>query len=287
MNRHADAYFRIGNAHQRNGLPAQDYALATTHEHTARIVVSDGCSGGKRTDVGARILAHSIHESLVATTKSDSILSFAQASAVIERAESLSRASAHLLGLDSKDMRATGMVAQIGDTGGFALVLGDGVIGIARADGSIECLEVVWQENIPYYPAYRSYGLTRQFIEEHGGNDSAPRILVRRTTETSDGRRDTTEEQRTLKEGVDGIYIAIPETELQSIRALGLFSDGVSQISGVDTVTAVRAMLTFPTKKGVFLVRTMKHVLASYERNGNIPQDDVSGAVIIQNEESP
>ena len=54
---HADCAFHIGSQHLRNGLPCQDYAIAGDLPDRAYAVVSDGCSSGGRTDVGARLIS--------------------------------------------------------------------------------------------------------------------------------------------------------------------------------------------------------------------------------------
>ena len=57
MRFHADCSFHIGAQHLRLGLPNQDYALAGNLDDRAYVVVSDGCSSGGRTDIGARLVS--------------------------------------------------------------------------------------------------------------------------------------------------------------------------------------------------------------------------------------
>ena len=51
-----DEYFHIGRAHLGNGQPCQDYALSGQTEETAWAIISDGCSSGGKTDIGARLI---------------------------------------------------------------------------------------------------------------------------------------------------------------------------------------------------------------------------------------
>src|SRR3989344_1803041 len=64
-----DHYFHIGSAHYRNGKPCQDYALSGVYGPVACAVVSDGCSTGRHTDVGARVLTLSTLQAIRDHTK--------------------------------------------------------------------------------------------------------------------------------------------------------------------------------------------------------------------------
>lgn len=50
--------FHIGAQHLSLGKPCQDYAVSgSINDTTAYAIVSDGCSSGGETDIGARIVA--------------------------------------------------------------------------------------------------------------------------------------------------------------------------------------------------------------------------------------
>src|SRR3989344_1052904 len=59
-----DDYFHIGQMHLGSGKPCQDYSFSGVINEGAFAIVSDGCSTGRHTDVGARIIALSTVNSL-------------------------------------------------------------------------------------------------------------------------------------------------------------------------------------------------------------------------------
>ena len=52
-----DSVFAIGASHVATGKACQDYTLSRASDTYAYAIVSDGCSSGGMTDVGARVLA--------------------------------------------------------------------------------------------------------------------------------------------------------------------------------------------------------------------------------------
>ena len=53
---YVDDYFHIGQMHLGSGKPCQDYSFSGIIDEGAFAIVSDGCSTGRHTDVGARII---------------------------------------------------------------------------------------------------------------------------------------------------------------------------------------------------------------------------------------
>jgi len=103
-----DSYFHIGKIHLNNGKPCQDYALSDVFDDAALVIISDGCSTGGHTDVGARMLALS---TAVAIREhwavSRTVLGHTVPQEIGMRQKIAMAGSREILGLDQQDMLAT------------------------------------------------------------------------------------------------------------------------------------------------------------------------------------
>ncbi len=274
----ADSYFHIGATHVRSGLPCEDYALAYASDSLAYAIVSDGCSSGGRTDVGARVLAHLTARALV--REEERAPNEVHADVVATRVELLLDEGRLLLGLAEQDMLATALVAVIAGDGGYVRVYGDGIVARVYDDGLLSLSAFSWADNTPYYPSYAN-GALSSFMEAHGGNADAPRLTEERV-EVRDGVIERVEVSHTLAEGMAGIHVAISHEEMARVRVLAVFSDGLMQVEGVPWIEVVQDALAFRTTTGAFLKRRMIRQLKTYERDGKVSYDDVAGAVLVR-----
>ena len=281
MSNVTDSFFHIGEQHVQSGLPCEDYALAHAHGDMAYAIVSDGCSSGGRTDVGARVLAHATARALLLEWEQP----FSQVNdvflkAIEMRTECILGSGRELLALDTQDMLATSVLAMVSPRGGCARVFGDGVVGRMYKDGTAVLSLFSWHENMPYYPAY-TQGALEAFVSAHGGDISSVRLTEERVT-----IRDTVCTTETipysLGEGIRGVSILIPEHEISTLVALAVFSDGVTQIEGVHWVDTVQQFLAFRSTTGAFVKRRMIRQLKEYVRSSRRSFDDIAGAVIVQ-----
>lgn len=277
----ADSYFHIGATHVRSGLPCEDYALAHASDSLAYAIVSDGCSSGGRTDVGARVLAHLTARAL---EREKERTGFPEAAAVATRVEVLLDEGRLLLGLTEYDMLATALVAVLSNAGGYVRLYGDGVVARGYDDGVLVLSAFSWADNTPYYQSYGN-GTAQTFVEAHGGDLAVPRLTEERVT-IREGLVECEKISHTLAEGMAGVHIAIGREEAAHLHTLAVFSDGLMQVEGVSWVQAVQDALAFRTTNGAFLKRRMIRQLKTYERDGFVPYDDVAGAVLVRSRQS-
>lgn len=277
----ADSYFHIGATHVRSGLPCEDYALAFAGDSLAYAIVSDGCSSGGRTDVGARMLAHMTARALV--RERDRAPNQVHADVVLTHVELLLDEGRLLLGLAEQDMLATALVAVVGSDGGYVRVYGDGIVARTYDDGLISMSAFSWADNTPYYPSYAN-GTLSSFVEAHGGDIGAPR-LTEEQVGVRDGVIERVQVSHTLAEGMRGIHLALSGEEVNHMRALAVFSDGLMQVEGVLWIEVAQDALAFRSTTGAFLKRRMIRQLKTYERDGKVPYDDVAGAVLVRTHE--
>ncbi len=261
-----DCYFHIGYSHLNGGKPCQDYALADLCGDAAYAIVSDGCSSGGHTDVGARLLTFSV------------------AQAIHEHREILMHSKVMLsglretLGLSWHDTLATCIYAYVTPDRSFALAYGDGIIAHKVTGGKIYLSQLEWMDNRPFYPAYSGEHLLN-FIQDHGGDVDAKRLLLKNWQYIpGDGFHHTSDEEFTLGEGIEGIRLNLQE--LAEIDCIAIFSDGAAQIDGLDWKDAVVQLLSFKTVEGEFAKRRMMRAIKDAQKNGRGPMDDIAYAVI-------
>jgi len=157
---HTDHYFQIGSMHLTSGKPCQDYAISGVQDNVALAIVSDGCSTGRHTDVGSRLLSLSTATAI----REHWITNRNACDKAVPREVSLRQnivlsGIKQALGLNINDMLATCLYVYVSPLGGFIHVQGDGVIALKYRDGNIMMSRFEWQNNTPYYPAYHSNGL--------------------------------------------------------------------------------------------------------------------------------
>jgi len=275
-----DHYFHIGGAHLTSGKPCQDYAISDVYEDMAFAIISDGCSTGRNTDVGSRVLSLStasamrdnwLTRQMINSDRTPSEISMRQHIVLSGIQESLD--------LISDDMLATCAYAYVSPAGGFIHVQGDGVVALKYDDGRVIVHNFEWSNNMPYYPAYKN-GKLKQFIDAHGGD--VDEICLQKETWIIDDESAVEQEvyQYSLSQGVQGVTINISQTDLRGVKFIAVFSDGVTQIDGVDWKDAVKSFLAFKNTTGAFAKRRMIRGIKDMQKIGKGPVDDISYAVI-------
>ena len=275
-----DSYFHIGEAHLGAGKPCQDYATSGQCKEAVYAIVSDGCSTGGATDVGSRILALSTAtalENYVKTVADIDALRLTHEVGIEQRLISKSvRAS---LGIETKDMFATCVYVVANKSGATIFIQGDGVVAIKTRNGDLRANNFEWEGNMPFYPAYAELDM-EGFFDAHGGDPDAKR-LTSIMKYISDKKEEIVERNEySVTEGVKGVTICISEETLKEIEFIAVFSDGVTQIDGLEWIRAVKEFMNFKNTKGEFAKRRMIRGIKDSYRFGKGPFDDISYAVI-------
>jgi hypothetical protein len=266
----ADHAFHIGSQHLRGGLPCQDYATSWQDDGTTCSVLSDGCSSGGNTDVGARIIA---------LNTTGALLDYAaDGEAVID--ESCQERDVSImagLGLSPADMLATTayVVHRAGTPELTARLIGDGVIASMSADGDILMERFDWASNMPFYRIYWLDGL-EPFIAAHGG-DAQALVATRHIhfRHPVSGRDEIVD--LALANAVDG---HLQKVDTRVFPFVAVFSDGVTQVDGMDWRDVVAELMAFKSTEGDFVKRRMNRFLKDCLKHGKGPVDDISMACI-------
>lgn len=282
MQFYGDSFFHIGQAHLTTGKPCQDYALADAGIDVAYAIVADGCSSGKRTDIGARIVALTTLTAIRQAEKKQTILPAEQFFLQVDdwREQALETTQV-LLGVTPLDLLATCVSIMLTPGGGYVRVEGDGVVAIKYHTGAIRIFRFDWNNNMPFYPVYRILGM-QLFVKAHGG--VATEECLREEVWLWDGVGQCIQEQvimHSVQEGITGINLMLEaEVLAKEIACVAVFSDGVCQIDGMAWQDAVREFLAFKNMAGEFAKRRMIRGIKDLHKIGRGPMDDIAYAVI-------
>lgn len=280
MKFYTDHYFQIGSAHYTSGKPCQDYSLSGSNELISCAIISDGCSTGRHTDVGSRILTLSTLQAIRDHAKASGGALDTAVVSITSRQQQIIGTARLMLGLERVDMLATCAYIYLTQQGGFTHVQGDGVVALKFRDGQIRMHRYEWANNTPFYPSYGDGGIDT-FIGAHGGDLDAIRVSLHTTFRNTEGKYvDEDPKGLSLRGGLEGMLLSISRDELEQIEFVVVFSDGVTQIEGVDWRDAVSTFLSFKNTTGDFAKRRMIRGIKDMQQSGRGPVDDISYAVV-------
>ena len=280
MNFYADHYFQIGHTHYIAGKPCQDHALSRSNGSVVCAIVADGCSTGGSTDIGARILTLSTLQAI--RDHANAFLEPLETAptGIIAKQQQIVRTVRPVLGLEPRDMLATCVYAYFTKQGGFVHVEGDGVVGFRYLNGNTRMHRYDWAGNTPFYPAYDGEDLAA-FIAAHGSDLQAERLTSQESLHNSGGELLYGVSARySLRQGLAGIHLNVSPEEMRELEYVAVFTDGVTQISGIPWQNAVLEFLSFKNTMGEFAKRRMIRGIKDFQKKGFEPLDDIAYAVI-------
>ena len=274
----ADSYFFIGQAHLTSGKPCQDYSIDGVHGRVAYAIVSDGCSSGRHTDVGARVLGLSTAKAIREHwTTTGNLLGERVPFEIGIRQQVAMSSFRETYGLVNEDMLATCIFAYLSPEGGFVHLQGDGVIAYKLRSGHICMFSYEWANNMPAYPIYANDDY-EGYIKAQGGDVDAVALTMQSWEQVPEGEfADCGTREYTLAQGVRGITMPL---SIDQIEYVAVFTDGVMQIEHRDWKEAVVECLSFKTTRGEFATRRMIRVIKDAKKEGKGPIDDIAVSVI-------
>lgn len=251
----ADWFFAIGKSH----AICEDYAI----DGDKCVIVSDGCSSSKHTDLGARLLAHSAR--ILLNGKSDWLYNVFGDAVITQSAILLDT-----LKMGYECLYATLVVAKVLPSGAINVKMyGDGII-IAISDETIETIEISYTNNMPYYLAYSVDDRSRESYK-HLNNE----LLVKHTTNGN-----------VIQIAFDydheiqySFNPAEHHTILISTDGLRSFEDSQTRLP-VPLSTIVQQMVNFKIMKGSFLKRRLNRLIEDLAAKLVFPLDDIGVAGI-------
>lgn len=260
-----DTFLKIGKTHQ----VCEDYIISGDIP-TKYVILSDGCSSSKQTDMGARILCHLAKQYLL-YRKDDyrfPCLDYNEmGSWIIHNAELVARQ----LGLKTTCLDATLIIAYAFQGIYYIYMYGDGVIVIEGMDKKISVMEVEFTKNAPFYLSYK-IDPERMDLFHKMDQD----LIVKHTSDTVSN-----------KNGYAYDYKCLFRYDTQFFPKILICSDGLTSfMKGTDpeqTLEIAKEFLSYKSTKGEFLKRRLKRATKIYEADGIFHGDDLSvGAFLCE-----
>ena len=293
---HQDAAFSIGKTH----AVCQDYALATSPPANENadvmplhaVWLSDGCSSSPHTDMGARLLVHTMQTQ---TARFDPVFRAQNGSArraalraVIGEAVGTARQSAAGLGVPTAALDATllGLVCEAESGILHAFGWGDGALVLGFDNGFRTIYRVQFGAGYPFYPVYETHAGRKKSWEAVPSN-------ARTITETRLRPDGIVESERVLPQALGGETLAYLRVQTKGLRFAAVLSDGVESLQkrsagetsatfdAVSPVEAVRELTAFKQFKGDFVQRRMQAFEKNCAKWGWHHNDDVSVAALF------
>jgi hypothetical protein len=282
-----DSTFQIGSYHVNGVSPCQDYALAHISENNdaALLVISDGCSSGGETDVGARFLAHRY------MVKAKQAL--AKGKDLGNVAVDVTQRDLDYLGLTIQDFLATLMTVSADQEGVIINLIGDGVV-VLENHWQRYVFQYEWVDNTPSYLAYhskvgKSSGMDSSFESLHSDQEFP---FVCNSWHFQQGVQDHYHEQgHKFSEVVPrGMQAQLPLAAIRYMNweKIAIFSDGISQIRAIapgqerlPLTEAVDRCVDFRNTQGSFVKRRIRKQIVDWRKQGLEPFDDLSCATLL------
>lgn len=279
----ADSTFQIGTYHVNSVSPCQDYAQTYLGPEgdSALLVISDGCSSGGQTDVGARILAHKF---LVKAKER-------RATIPTKAVEvNLTNKDLKYLGLEIEDFLATLVTIEANQNMVQATVIGDGVFVLQLANGTRYIYQIEWANNAPAYPVYfseagKAAGMPQRFIDFH--METSQPHCIKMLVVKPDSLEEQVEYKAIYQEAECAPNVISTFPHGCDVVMAAIFSDGIDQVRHVETgerisvVEAVDSCLSFKNTTGSFVKRRIRKQIADWKKLGYEPFDDLSCAVLM------
>lgn len=239
-----DHFLKMGDDH----TICEDYIISGL-EPIPYVILADGCSTAKNTDVGARLMCYLAKKHLVKYKSWDY-------NASIEHVMYSALNIADSLNLAPDSLTATLMVAFVKNEAVHVFCYGDGNVFAMGRDEQLWFANVSFTGNAPYYPRYR-IGL--QAAEDYRKLDS-DMIIDRKYTSC-------------LEDYDNEVSYVFPLDEWETVM---IASDGIDSVSNTSPdIVAIDAILLKSTKKR-FILRRMRKVIRDYRKQGLSHFDDIS-----------
>jgi len=265
-----DTFLTIGKTHKI----CEDYIISGTTPMPF-IILSDGCSSSKGTDMGARLLCCLAKQYL--KFRSEGIKSSFKPDHkemglwIIHNAE----LSAKQLGLPKNSLDATLIIAYQNDPENIRVhVYGDGCIVKFKNNGDYEFTEIDYSKNAPYYLSYLIDPERHILYNEMGQ-------VKKETTWFVEAKLDST------SNGYPYIWDSVYDFNINSMKGLLLTSDGFR--SFVETNKGLVSFLkytpdffNFKTTAGEFLKRRATIALRNLAKQDIENADDLSIGVFLK-----
>lgn len=261
-----DTFSEIGGQHKI----CQDYCVSSEVPFPF-IVLADGCSSSKNTDMGSRILCHLAKQYL---TYNKEFLDYIQTDHLGDWVINNAELTARQLGVADTSLDST-LIAVYPVLSFLGIVFyGDGLVILEDISGNIETFSIHYKPNAPYYLSYKMN--PRRRLEYHS-------MKVTKTIVHNIHGVETTEEM-----AYDIPFTLSINTETSNYKKIMVCTDGIesflkgNEIPDKETLNRIfKECLNFKTISGEFLKRRMSRVLKDLKSEGWDHYDDLTAGTIL------
>ncbi len=250
-----DQYYTIGSTH----TVCEDYIIQG-NVPSPFIVLSDGCSSSKNTDVGAKILALTTKQILANAKKWPlDYLEFGQLLI------NTGLKTVKKLNLSEEVLDATVILAFLHEDNIIVYMYGDGCLFTKEHTGKINTIEVEFTHNAPYYLTYWN---NKERLLGYSSYEPNPLVLI-----------DFEYGKSELKPFQTQLIFKFP---LEKFKYIAIASDGASQCINFDQQNKIpiykiaNDLLKFQDITDKFVEQNTKDVLQQYAQQSIYPADDLS-----------
>jgi len=251
-----DIFTKIGKSH----FICEDYII----KGYDYIILADGSTGAKNTDIGARLLCLSAEKYIKTWKNSLGKLDHNKMGFnIISNAEIMTR----VLEIDTTCLSSTLIISYYHNNYICVHMYGDGYIILENNDGGISYCEVSFTDS---YPFYLSYNLSPDNLESYRKKEIKKKV---KTFIGSDLESDYSDPN-------------IWNFPVYLFKTIAIASDGIGSFNpGTNIKEVVKECVSFKTTNGSFLQRRMIRFISTYENDKNFHFDDISiGAFLIKKE---
>jgi hypothetical protein len=270
-----DSFISVGKTHHT----CEDYSLVVNQPYPF-ILVSDGCSSSKNTDVGARLLAlttkRQFHGAMTYEILPGKPDYFGRA--IIESSYII----ADQLGLNRSALDATLLLAYVENGLLHFIAFGDGFLIIKSKTGHDKFIQLSYKANAPYYlTVHENSDIQHEWARVYPDNDLEAKIYHYYKSlnpyDAQFGYADLSWDEPffTFAFQVEDI-----EMVMVSSDGIGTFCRGNDRML-IPPEDIIDEMMDVKVKNGEFIKRRMKKMLEKHARESTYNLDDVSVAAMI------
>jgi len=269
-----DTFLIIGDSHHI----CEDYIISGMYP-SPYIILGDGCSSSKNTDVGSRILVHCVKNILTTSLSFDSLISKEDLG---YKAIDLARDIINKFDLNLNSLDSTIIVMFEFKGNIYTYFYGDGHLFLRHKGGSFTSHAFQYKHNAPYYLSY-NLDLKRmtdyQLLMSEEYNKSFTHTVI-------EGCNSNDFIENNYYENYNSLMPFIINIEKSDIEYIGIASDGVESFCKNGDKKNAHSILTefvaFKNVKGEFVKRRCKKAIKSEIKDGWKHYDDISfGAFVI------
>jgi len=281
--------FYIGTTHEI----CQDYALANNDT----IVVSDGCSGSKNSDIGSRILSITAMNKIA---EIDSLKEFEEKECIL-----LARPSVKMLNIPNECLDATLLSAKVNKDFFEIMCYGDGVIVIKMQAGYSIVVDCAYSDSYPFYMNYLCSQNKRYeyWLQDHNKREITLTYLfpngevkeIIKETDKDFGFKTLLASGITMDADGNKVLVRIPNKEYV-VKHISILSDGVHSFyetvrtetskynKSISYLDVLKDLLAFKNYNQAFVQRRMNKFRKDCVKKNWGNADDISLASIYMGE---